>query len=238
MSVESIGGHCPTVQQLPIGSLKASGTNPYGEAIFRVVWSESRYYLVGANHREYDGDPVNDRTLKARGKDPNLTRETTGYKWLPLYPGRPRWILEMWKSPFGFTGCSKEQWELLYRDPVTNLIVLGPYPERGEYCQCSVTLSREPSRDEILRSIGLIRAGWNYSFDEKKAANREALDKNEKAKFNSFQDMFKDSQQAFNNNPTSVRPGKKTKERVRVDRSAQQAGLMDRPGFRSGSPAR
>lgn len=238
MSVELIGGTCPSLQQLPIGSLKFLGTNPYAEPMFRVVWSESRHYLVGAAHREYDGDPVNDKTLNRRGKDPNLTRETVGYKWLPLYPGRPRWVLEMWKSPMGFTGCTKEQWELMYRDPVSNLITLGPYPERGEYCQCSVNLSKQPTREEVIKFIQLIRAGWGYSQSEKESANREALQKNEKAKVNQFQDMFKDAQQAFGNRPTNIRPGKRTKERVRIDRTPQEAGLTTRSGFAAGSPAR
>lgn len=238
MSIEQIGGHCPNLQHLPIGSLKSLGTNPYAEPIFRVVWSESRYYLVGANHREYDNDPVNDKTLNLRGKDPNLVRERAGYKWLPLYPGKPRWILEMWKSPFGFTGCSKEQFELMYRDPITNLITLGPYPERGEYCQCSVNLSKQPTREEVIKMIYLIKAGWNYTVAEKAAANRQTLEQNEKVKVNNFRDMFKDAQQAFNNNPSSIRPGKRTKERVRVDRTAQQAGLVSQAGFRSGTPAR
>lgn len=237
MSVELIGGHCPTLQQLPIGSLKGLGTNPYGEPIFRIVWSESRYYLVGATHREYNGDPLNDRELVMRGKDTNLARETKGYKWLPLYPGRPRWVLEMWKSPYGFTGCSKEQWEIMYRDPATNLITLGPYPERGEYCQCSVNLSRQPTREEVMSKIQMIKAGWGYSFGQKKAANDEALSKSEKDKINRFTDMFKDAQQAFGNNPTSVRPGKRTKEKINIRHSASELGLATHPSFRAGTPA-
>jgi hypothetical protein len=227
MSVEIIGGHCPSLQQLPIGSLKNFGTNLYSDPIFRVVWSESRYYLVGANHREYDSDPVNDKQLKAAGKDINLIRETRGYRWLPLYPGHPRWILELWKSPLSFTGCTKEQWEIFYRDPVTNLLTLGPYPERGEYCQCSVNLSRDPTREEVIRGIYLIKAGWNYNFAEKKQANDEALQKIEKSKFNEFEARFKDAQQAFNNRPSSLRPGKRTADNFKL--KSIRPGLS--PGF-------
>jgi len=236
MSVELIGGSCPSLQQLPIGSLKVMGCNPYGEPIFRVVWSESRYYMVGAAHREYDGDPASDKVLRMRGKDPNLTKEHVGYKWLPLYPGPGRWVLEMWKSPMGFTGCTKEQYELMYRDPVTNLITLGPYPSRGEYVQCSVQLSPSPGREEILRKIELIKAGWNYSYAEKESANRAALEKSEKDKFNTFKDMFKDAQQAFNNNPSSVRPGKRTKEKYEIKVTAEEAGLARVSGFNAGTP--
>ena len=237
MSVELIGGHCPTLQQLPIGSLKGFGTNPYGEPIFRVVWSESRYYLVGAKHREYDGDPSNDKQIKlAGGRDINLTRESVGYKWLPLYPGPGRWVLEMWKSPLAFTGCSPEQYEILYRDPATNLLTLGPYPSRGEYSQCSVNFTARPGRDEVVRAIHLIKAGWNYSFTEKKQAIEEQGQKDERARFNQFEAMFKDSQQAFGNKPSSARPGKKTADQYRLGHSASRLGLNTRGGFRSGTP--
>lgn len=239
MAVELVGGHCPTLQPLPIKSLKPLGTNPYGEPIFRVVWSESRYYLVGADHTEYDSEgPSNDAVLADRQKDPNVTRITRGYKWLPLYPGRGRWVLEMWKSPFGFTGCSKESWNLLYRDPTTNLLTLGPYPDRGDYAECSAQLSKQPTRDEVIRWIYFIKAGWNYTHAEKAAANREALEKVEKAKVSRFKDMFKDSQQAFNNKPTNIRPGKRTADKVNFARSAEQAGLPRRPGFTTSTPRR
>lgn len=214
------------------------GTNPYGDPMFRVIWSESRYYLVGAAHRIYDGNPVDDRTLQSRGKDPNLTREETGYRWLPLYPGRGRWVMEMWKSPFGFTGCTPEQYEILYRDPVTNLLTLGPYPTRGEYAECSVQFQGLPSRDDVEKKIYLIKAGWNYSVAEKAAANREALQRSEKSKNDRFKDMFKDSQQAFNNNPVNIRPGKRTKEQVVINQSAEEAGLVTTQGFQAGTPQR
>jgi hypothetical protein len=227
MTVQLVGG-CPTLQHLPIGSLKGFGTNPYGEPIFRVVWSESRYYLVGASHVEYDGDPANDRKLKQQGRDPNIVRRTVGYKWLPLYPGQPRWIMEMWKSPIGFTGCTKEQWDIYYRDPISNLSTLGPYPERGEYAECSgYPLSKIPTRDEIVRFIYFVKAGWNYNFAQKKQANDEALAKKEKDKFNQFEAQFKDAQQAFNNRPSNIRPGKRTSDQYRIGGSRPNLA----PGF-------
>ena len=58
--IDTIVGNNRTPQHLPIGSLKVFGTNPYNETIFRVVWSESRYYLVGASHVEYDEDQATD----------------------------------------------------------------------------------------------------------------------------------------------------------------------------------
>ena len=236
MAIEVIGGYCPKVQHLPIGSLKVFGVNPYGESIFRVIWSESRYYLVGVAHREYDNSgPCSDATLMKREKDPHLDREVVGYKWLPLYPGYGHWVLEMWKSPFGFAGCSKEQYEILYRDPVTNLMTLGPYPERGEYCQAH-NFVNEPTFSQVSQLIYLTKAGWNYTYKDHEVANKEFLEKKEKDKIRIFSDMFKDSQQAFNNKPTSVRPGKRTKEKVELKFTAQEVGLGNSTGFNTGIP--
>lgn len=231
--IESIGGHCPSIQHLPIGSLKLHGENPYGEPLFRVVWSESRYYLVGASHTEYDGDPSTDAVVRAREKDPNVSRRMVGYKWLPLYPGQPRWVLEMWKSPLAFTGCSPEQYEINYRDPATMLLTLGPYPSRGEYCMCQSRMwtGTGPSRSEVDRTIALIKAGWSYSYKEHASANKEHLQGKEKAAFSEFKDRFQDARPAFGNRPTSMNPGKKSQNDIQIRKSAQELGLANRKGL-------
>ena len=238
MSVQMIGGHCPTLQQLPIGSLKHHGCNPYGESMFRVVWSESRYYLVGANHTEYDGDPSPDRVVKARQKDPNVKRREIGYKWLPLYPGPGRWVLEMWKSPMAFLGCTREQYELSYRDPMTLLLTLGPYPERGEYCQCQsgYWTGLGPSKTEVDTTISLIKAGWGHTYKEHEAANRDFLEKKEKANFAQFQDRFRDARPAFGNRPTSMNPGKKSQNDIKITKSAEDLNLRTKGGLVVGNP--
>lgn len=234
--IDTIIGHCPTVQNLPIGGLKIFGTNPYSEPMFRVIWSESRYYLVGASHTDYEGDPVNDKTLQLLNKDPNIQRRTVGYKWLPLYPGRGRWILEMWKSPFGFTGCTPEQYEIQYRDHNSGLLTLGPYPTRGEYTQCH-QFNTKPTRGQVETLIGMIKAGWNYSYAEKKVAHEQANEKEQKTKENNFRDMFLDSQQAFKNKPVNVRPGKRTADKIQINKSAEQLRLRKNLGFNAGNPA-
>ena len=235
MSIETISGHNPTVQNLPIGSLKGFGENPYAEPLFRVVWSESRYYLVGASHVEYDGDPSSDRAVEARHKDPNVSRRTVGYKWLPLYPGRGRWILEMWKSPLAFTGCSPEDWEIKYRDSTTLLLTLGPYPSRGEYCQCH-DFKSEPTFSQVAEQIYWRKAGWSYTYADHVAANKQLLDKQEKDRVSRFKDIFQDARPAFGNRPTSMSPGRKSQNDIKINRSATEAGLPVRNGLAVGSP--
>jgi hypothetical protein len=238
MSLETVGGNCPTIQQLPIGSLKHHGHNPYGESMFRVVWSESRYYMVGACHTEYNGDPSPDRVVKAREKDPNVSRRTVGYKWLPLYPGKPRWVLEMWKSPIAFTGCTKEQYNIRYRDPITLLLTLGPYPERGEYCECQSRnwIGLGPGKDEVDLTINLIKAGWNHSYKEHENANKEMLKKREKDTYNQFKDRFQDARPAFGNRPASINPGRKSQNDIKMTESADDLNLNRRNGLIVGNP--
>lgn len=225
----SIVGSQRPISHLPIGSLKLFGTNPYDEAIFRVVWSESRYYLVGANHTEYDGDPSNDKVVAARGKDPNVSRVQACYKYLPLYPSLKAWVLELWKSPLAFTGCTPEQWKERYTDQQSQLLILGPYPERGDFAQC-FTFPSEPTSSLVHTVINRIRAGWNYSYEEHRQANKKEVEDAKKAEASNFNALMLDSQQAFKNRPSNVRPGKRTRDQIKLNRTADQVGLHKR-GF-------
>jgi hypothetical protein len=231
LSFDLIGGHNKTPQHLPVGSFSLFGKNPYAECMWRVVWSESRYYLVGANHVTYDesaGGASNDAIVKQRGKDPNQEKVETGYKWLPLYPGRAGWVLELWKSPEGFTGCSPEIYEITYRDHKSGLLTLGPYPQRGEFCHAHF-FDKTPSYDEVCKQIQLRRAGWNYTYNDHMAANKESLEKKEKEKMGRFEDIFLDAQQAFKNRPSNIRRGKRTKEQVKL--SAPAPKHLKKQGF-------
>lgn len=225
MSVIEVASSPKTVQHWP-ASLKMFGVNPYDEAIFRVIRCESRYYLVGADHVDYNGDPSPDRITKKLGKDPNVSGRTREYRWIPLYPGLHGWILEKWCSPISFTGCSPEQWKERYTDHDSGLLILGPYPDRGEYERCFV-FPGEPTSSLISDQIYKIRAGWNYTFNDHRAANQAFLDKREKAVGDRRIDIMKDSQQAFKNKPSNVRPGKRTPDKITFRHTAP----MKKRGF-------
>lgn len=225
MPLIDINGSQPTIQHWP-ASLKIFGCNPYGESIFRVVRAESRYYLVGAYHVDYDGAPSSDRVVKAKGKDPNARQRVREYRWTPLYPGIHGWILEKWCSPQGFTGCDLETYNDRYKDPESGLLTLGPYPERGEFAQCH-TFPGEPTWSQIENTIYLIKAGWSYSYNDKRIANRDALEKKQKDTGEKRLDIMRDAQQAFRNKPTNIRPGKRTKDRIKLTHDAP----MKKKGF-------
>lgn len=239
MGLLSIDGSDKKPQHLPIGSLKFLGENPYAESMFRVVWSESRYYLVGAEHVEYDesaGGASSDKVLKTRGKDPNQSRIKVGYKWLPLYPNTHAWILECWKSPMAATGCvNAERYAEQFTDPKTGLLMLGPYPSRGEFYMCH-SFKETPSYTQVCDTINKVKLGWNFTYNDHLAANKEQTEKKEKNKNRNFMDFFLDAQQAFGNRPTNIRPGKKTKKDVKLKYSAEDLNLQHRSGLSVGSP--
>lgn len=228
--------HKPSI--LPI-SLKHHGVNGSGDPLFRVVWSPTRFYMVGGSHTDYDGDPSPDRVVEAREKDPNVLRREVGYRLLPLYPGPGRWILELWKSAVAFTGCTPDQYEIQYRDPVTLLLTLGPYPSQGEYCQCQSRLwldSMGPGIGEVDRTIYLIKSGWGYSYREHLSANKEFLEKQERDKFCQFKDIYQDARPAWKGRVTNRTPGRKSQNDIKITRSAEDLGLNRKRGLIAGNP--
>lgn len=228
-------GEGKKISHLPIGSLKIFGTNPHGEPIWRVVWSDSRDYIVGANHAVYSGNMANDAEFNAAGgRDPNVVRRECGYKRYPLYPSFHAWILERWKSPQAATGCpNQDLYQQRYTDPASGLLTLGPWPDRGEYYHC-FTFPAEPGATVVYEVITRILAGERYSYWDHKRANEDQLAALKKDRDNKTEAIFYDSQQAFKNRPSNVRTGKKTKYDVKIKYSAEEVGLRTKGGFHAG----
>ncbi len=100
---------------------RIGGLNPYGEPIFRLVWSSSERMVVGGRW-EKDG--------------------FVGYKEVSAIPGDPCWALEVWE-PAGVCGGSYEQWMRDYRDEETGLLQCGGYPKHGKYRLLQKFIHRE-----------------------------------------------------------------------------------------------
>src|SRR5271170_4400046 len=89
---------------------RIGGKNPYGEPIFKLVWSTTQRTVVGGRW---------ERT------------GYTGYKQVPLLPGHPCWALMVWEAR-ELSG-SAEMWEYDTRDEETGLLQVGGYPKYGYY---------------------------------------------------------------------------------------------------------
>ena len=96
---------CPLWFQDESGT-EIGGANPYGEPIFRLVWSTTELMVIGGRW--------------ANG--------FSGYKSAPAITGVPCWALMVWEP------CEVDpvMWDYM-RDPETNLLELGGYPKYGKY---------------------------------------------------------------------------------------------------------
>lgn len=86
-----VDGEEPPISFWTGASLKHLGVNPFGGNMWRVVWSETRYFMFS---------PQND------GK----------YVWLPMYQGKKCFMLERWLTAWQFSKCSPEAWDLKNKD--------------------------------------------------------------------------------------------------------------------------
>ncbi len=218
MSVHLIGDAGTVRQWNEKPLLRRFGANPFGENLFRVVFADSRKHMVGGTWKDYSGAPAKDKEL-VNGKDKNIVREITEYRWIPLYPGFHGWVIEKWLSGLEFAG-TPFSYELLQADTESGLLPL-PYPTRGEYVESQKLLvGMEPTISLVAEIIHLVQMGENSSFAEKKRAIVSDLEKNEKARNDRAEAIWTNAQGAFNNKPSNVNPGKRTADDIKFRYSA------------------
>jgi hypothetical protein len=179
------------------------GLNPFGEPIFRVVWSDSRKYMIGGL---WDG-------VRAE------------YRWIPKYE-YSAWVLERWLSALEYGG-TPQQYELQQRDEESGLLVCGPYPERGEYEFCHRFPPGHPSASQIEAEIQKRLYQRKYSKTEIRNAltvEQELKD----ARWGKRVDAIIDNAQgAFNNQATNIFPGKVTPDNYQFKKTAKELPLPD-----------
>jgi hypothetical protein len=160
-----------TPQLLPTIPMERYGLNPMGRALYRVVWSDSRTYLLGGN---WGGGSFEMRESE-------------------LYEGVHAWILEKWQSAEQYAG-SREEWDAKERDPSTPS--LGPYPSEGEYVY-AYTFPFEPTHSMISIWIRANSATMNLSAKERKDAIMSPLLARQSKAHARIDDIFDESQPAF-----------------------------------------
>jgi hypothetical protein len=219
-----IVGDQPSIQ-LWHGKPAIHGLNPQGWPLYRVVWSETRYYLLGGEW----GD--NGRVE---------------YRWAPYYAGRKEWVLEKWLSAEEYAG-SEAQWmednlaEMLcdachgfglieaagnigpcalcegsgkVSCAVRGVLVytMGPYPRLGWYEHCfSFPADGDPNLECI---VPLLEASKQLPIAKLKQGLTACHEQMRKDWENRFEAITNDAQGAFHNLPSSVNPGKVTADRV------------------------
>ena len=183
--------------------LRKFGQNPYGENIYRLVWSESVFETIGGMWEER-ARPNEGNSVVRKGKmlfDSNpVIRKTACYKQVSKYPDykgkEARWILEKW-LPCSFTPW---MWEYKFTDPSSGLLISGPYPEHGEYWCSKVITDRgayvEPTADLTEYYARLVAAGDEYPEHAKRQAREVRLARQQRDYDNRFDALFHDAMPA------------------------------------------
>jgi hypothetical protein len=195
------------------------GYNPYGQPLFRVVWSEGRLEQVLLSSGEYG--------------------------WQQRYPGAQRWMLEKWLP----TSYSRVEWNTLFAagagDSDSSLwgkCYLGPYLEHGDY-HCSYKLEYRGEYMPLTVAVieyyaRLIEHGKEYTVAQNKFAVEQRLAREKRAWNTRFDAIFDDAQPAFGVTRLMSGYGGKTADRVKPEdiSFASTASLPSwvptTPGFR------
>lgn len=155
----------PPVTLWPGASLKHLGTTEDEKNnIWRVVWSDTVYYMFRARHDEK-------------------------YRWLPAYKGTHAYVLERWLTPWQYSKTSREKWEI---DNLT-MGDLGPYPEKGTYFGPCWIFDGYPTLGAIESIVQLIVQGDQFSEWEKALAIVQAQEKEDALALNSAKEIIMES---------------------------------------------
>lgn len=197
--------------------LEKFGFNPYGEPIYRVVWSETQFETVGGIWEER-ANPLSGNSIVRRGNmlmesNPVLCKRAA-YKQVSKYPDwkgkNGRWILEKW-LPCSFTPAL---WHWKFFNSESGLYTSGPYPEHGEYWCSKVIMDgvnyMEPNADVIEYYARQIQAGDEYSEHQKNAAFEERENRKRREWSNRVDDIFDDSMPVGGVEAIFSGPGRKT----------------------------
>lgn len=136
--------------------LVAGGRNPYGEPMYRLVWTLGRKVQSGGEWFEYtEGTSVSDR-------NPNKTRpfrSVAEVRVVPLYPDCPgKWMLEHWAAPEKWG--DPDTWYLPESLGGTMRVVqgkmvpgVGDYPSRGDYVSLGFQFTPTNLSEAIVAEI-------------------------------------------------------------------------------------
>ena len=179
------------------------GLTPHGDALYRIVFAPSRRYLVVGEWP--DGSNCAHWIVKHKNVG-NV------------------WIMERWLPAEQYTKCSREHWD-------QNLLILGPWPSRGEYELCHVFDVAGPADADVEKLITWIEAGKEIPLSQTLQYHRDSADREAKSTRGQAEDMIRNRLPAYGCRPmvsSRVARGYKT---ARVLKSAEELGLPTQSGF-------
>lgn len=180
------------------------GQNPFGEKLYRIVYSASRRNLVGGVWPDgYDG-----------------------FRWAPTYPHiQPdAWVLERWLSPEEFAQVTREEWDSRFAG------ILGPFPSRGEYQHCHTFDAVGPVDANLDKLIMWIEEGRGRSYAEHREACAEAYEAETKDRRSQMDSVVRNALPAFGASPMSGYGGGRSQKSTPLRKFAEQIGFPVRGG--------
>lgn len=194
------------------------GSTAYGDNLYRIVFSNSRHYIVAG---DWSATHVDENGKVHLNLDSTGTpiQSGTHASEVPLYPEKPDvWVLERWLPALEFAGCSKETWDWQYE-------CLGPYPERGDYQGVHFFEACSPANASIDKLVMWIEQGRKNSWQTILDGCKDAHEAKKKAERDQNYDRVYDKLSAHLDNamvgPYATR-GTKT---VELKKTARQAGM-------------
>jgi len=196
------------------------GTNPYGQPLYRVVWSEGRLEKVGGtwqNRLLQDKPSAIAVTGNFIHETNPVVGESTEYRSVQRYEGKPCFMLEKWLP----TSYSRSQWYELFSEPSSGICYLGPYLEHGDYHPC-YRLERDGEPMPLTLAIieyyvRLIEHGKEYTDVQRRMAIEERQRAAKREWDNRVDAVFDDSQPAFGVQAVMSGYGGKTADRVKPE---------------------
>jgi hypothetical protein len=184
------------------------GKTPHGKNLYRVVFAPSVKMLVGGKWKDGAAE----------------------YRTRPAYRHLGNeWILERWLSPEEFTGMTREQYELRYRDPLTGLFSIGPYPEKGAYMICMDAALKPEAIESIEQIIAGIEYGRNHRSASRSLENErllaEDLARQQKAEDSELMARIRDLKPAFGGVAANICGSIHSQKSKPVVKSANELGL-------------
>jgi hypothetical protein len=149
---------------------------------------------------------------------------TAGIGWSQKYNCQPHeWVLEKWISVEQFAGCDRETWA---RDKG---MLLGGYPDRGEYELCHIFETCNPDNANIEKLIAWIEMGQRNTPAEIAASIKKEQERALAAKRSSMRDRIANLLPAFGTAPMVGHGGTRGSKAGQLQRSAAQvAGAVAR----------
>lgn len=149
----------------------------------------------------------------------NLAGDFSGFHWIPTYRRLGAvWVLERWRSAWDFAQMPRERWD-------REMLILGPYPERGEYDHCHTFFPVLPADANLDKLISWIEEGKKRSWQDNLDACKAEYEQETKDQRNMQEAILHGAYPAFGANAMvggAVSRGTKTRP---IIKTAEEIGL-------------